>query len=190
MIRINKKAGTFPPDVLTVQGAAETERLKTEFDNGNVVFSFNPKIYAHKKVKKELIKLQHGKCCFCESEITSVSYGDVEHYRPKGGWIQDAEPLNTPGYYWLSYDWDNLVLSCQICNQQFKQNYFPLADNNSRALNHTYRITNEDPLFIHPVNENPEDYIEFDKHEPKAINQNTRGAATIKKMGLDRDTIE
>ena len=189
MIRINRTNDSEVPGILTTRGVVETEVLKTEFDHGATEFSFNKNIYASSQVKEELIRIQHGKCCFCESEFRAVSYGDVEHYRPKGGWIQNDEGLNTPGYYWLAYEWSNLMLSCQICNQQFKRNYFPLVDNEKRALNHNYNIDDEEPIFVHPVNDNPEDYIEFDKNLPIAIGKNVRGQVTIEKLGLDRDVL-
>jgi hypothetical protein len=73
--------------------------------------------------------------CHCEREISGY-YGDAEHYRPKGavkykteaGELEDAtcEVLNPrqgrivtqrhPGYFWLAYDWRNLLPSCVFCN--------------------------------------------------------------------------
>ena len=188
MIRVNKNSSAIP-EILSSKGLAQTVLLKAEFNNGTTHFDFDSKIYGNAKVKNELIKLQHGKCCFCESEVVSVAYGDVEHFRPKGGWIQNNEQLNVPGYYWLAYHWDNLLLSCQICNQQYKKNYFPLITETTRALNHNYDIKVEDALFIDPTNENPEEYIEFEKNIPKSINNNIRGEVTIKKMGLNRDVL-
>ena len=38
-------------------------------------------------IKEVFIRLQHGKCCYCERSLESTKYGkiehDVEHYRPK-----------------------------------------------------------------------------------------------------------
>ena len=61
-----------------------------------------------------LLKAQHDKCCFCESKVTQVAYGDVEHYRPKAGYRQEhGAPLGRPGYYLLAYEWSNLMFCCQ-----------------------------------------------------------------------------
>ena len=49
------------------------------------MFEFDSSVYGHKTVKKALIEAQHGKCCFCEAKVVHISYGDVEHFRPKGG---------------------------------------------------------------------------------------------------------
>ena len=77
-----------------------------------------------------------------------IAYGDVEHYRPKAGYRQDAEdPLGRPGYYWLAYEWSNLLFCCQICNQRFKRNLFPLVDPARRAETHHDDLSSEQPLF-------------------------------------------
>lgn len=66
--------------------------------------------------KPRLIKDSHDKCAYCEAKATAVSYGDVEHFRPKAHW------------WWLSCAWENYLFSCQICNQgRFKGENFPLA---------------------------------------------------------------
>src|SRR5690606_19607561 len=99
------------------------------YDTGAVKMSFDSGIYGHTNIKTELINNQSGKCAFCEQHILSISYGDVEHFRPKGGYKQNyKDSLHKPGYYWLAYDWDNLLFCCQKCNQRYKKNYFPLRN--------------------------------------------------------------
>jgi len=189
MIQIKNKIGTVAPDILIGKGTAKADSHKQEFDNGTIDFDFDAKIYGHKKVKEKLVTLQYGKCCFCESAIDANSYGDVEHYRPKAGWVQENESINKPGYYWLAYNWDNLFFSCQICNEQFKKNYFPLATESTRVKSHHDDINNEDPLFIHPANDNPEDHIEFIEEVPKPKNGSKKGQATIERTGIKRDKL-
>ena len=95
---------------------------------------FESGIYGAKSVKQALQKAQHGKCAFCESKITHIAYGDVEHFRPKAGYRQcPKDPLVRPGYYRLAYEWSNLFFCCTLCNQRFKGNHFPLADPARRA---------------------------------------------------------
>ncbi len=69
-----------------------------------------------KKAKKQLKKESHGKCAYCEAPTAVVAHGDVEHFRPKSK------------YWWLAYCYDNYLFSCQLCNQSFKGNEFPLGD--------------------------------------------------------------
>lgn len=190
MIRITKKAAHAVPNVLLTKGVALTNTLIARYDAGERSFGsgdFDSAVYGHEKVKEALIDIQDYKCCFCESKIGHISYGDVEHFRPKAGWVQDNEDLNKPGYYWTAYDWDNLLLSCQLCNQRYKKNYFPLNNPGKRALSHNMDISNEDPIFIHPANDNPEKHIIFKDEIPVAIDD--KGDKTIIKLGLDRELL-
>lgn len=74
-----------------------------------------------KAAKKQLIKESHGKCAYCESGATAISYGDVEHFRPKASW------------WWLTCSWENYLFSCQLCNQQYKGENFPIAGTMTKA---------------------------------------------------------
>ena len=139
-------------------------------------------------MKDTLIEIQGYKCCFCESKIGHIDDGDVEHYRPKAGWVQNEEVINKPGYYWLAYEWDNLLLSCGKCNQRFKKNYFPLI-NNERALSHHDSVAVEEPVFIHPGKEDAEAFITFKEEIPVEVQGNVRGFVTIQKLGLDRSWL-
>ena len=114
----------------------------------------------------------------------------MEHFRPKAGCRQTTNSrLLRPGYYWLAYDWDNLFLSCSACNQRHKRNLFPLAYPDQRAHSHTEDIALETPLFLHPVQQDPEQYIGFRKEVPFAINGNRAGKMTIKALGLNRELL-
>jgi uncharacterized protein (TIGR02646 family) len=192
MIRITKKALSPVPAILSSKGIAATAVLIKRFEEGERHFGsedFDSAIYNHKEVKESLIAIQDYKCCFCESKIGHISSGDVGHFRPKAGWVQDSEPLNRPGYYWLAYDWDNLFLCCEKCNRHHKRNLFPLSSPTERASSHLSDITKEDPLFIHPVNDNPENFIAFKEDVPFAKDGNVRGDKTITKLGLDRELL-
>lgn len=64
---------------------------------------------------KEVLKAEsHGKCAYCESDTEKVAHGDVEHFRPKSI------------YWWLALCVDNYNFSCQICNQTYKSDKFPV----------------------------------------------------------------
>src|SRR5262249_41491941 len=101
------------------QAAAELARLydsaSADYDSGMQTFDFDQDIYAHGSVKEALRRAQHDKCAFCESKMCHTGFGDVEHYRPKAGYKQrEGDALGRPGYYWLAYEWSNLLLSCQL----------------------------------------------------------------------------
>ena len=195
MIRINKPHQV--PNVLAKKGKAKRRglcsaysRYANDYRSGAKKFKFDSAIYGHKTVKTALIEAQHGKCSFCESRITHIAYGDVEHFRPKAGYRQlSSDELGRPGYYWLAYEWDNLFLSCQLCNQRFKKNFFPLLNPLERATSHRDDFEREEPLFINPAADDPEEFISFREEIPYAIDDNPRGKATIEMLGLDRNEL-
>lgn len=196
MIRIKKPE--ISPKILQEKGKVETDALREEYlqnridyESGAKKFEFDSKIYGSKSVKNALIKAQHGKCFLCESKITHISYSDVEHFRPKGGFRQNnEEAIKTPGYYWLAYDWKNLFLACQLCNQLFKKNLFPLENPQDRATSHERDLSREKPLFINPETENPEEFISFRGEIPFAVGGNNRGKTTIEATGIDRIELD
>jgi hypothetical protein len=67
------------------------------------------------EAKEQLKKECSGKCAYCEAPTDSVAHGDVEHFRPKSI------------YWWLAYTYENYLFSCQICNQTYKSDNFPIA---------------------------------------------------------------
>lgn len=194
MVKIDKTGVAIPP-VLAAghpqnRSTAKLESLLAAVAEGKKKLDFDSAIYGHATVKELLIKLQHDKCCFCESFLTHVSYGDVEHYRPKGGFhSRSKEKMQQPGYYWLAYDFENLFLSCQICNQKFKKNFFPLADESKRIRTHehTEQLSEEDSLVLNPGKDNPALHIFFNREVPMGLTD--KGKMTILRTGLDRKKL-
>lgn len=174
----------------TIEHQNDYDEAPGSYDSGDKTFEFESSIYGAKSVKNALIKAQFSKCAFCESKFTHIAYGDVEHFRPKGGYKQnDSDQLQKPGYYWLAYEWPNFYAACQICNQRYKKNLFPLSDPTRRAENHHDDIATEDPLLIDPGQDDPADFIGFRGQYPYAINGNLRGKETIRVLGLDREEL-
>jgi hypothetical protein len=110
-------------------------------------FKFNSEVW--KDLKDWLLENTfHQKCAYCERAISGY-YGDAEHYRPKGAvkYRTGAGTLETPtckildptqgrmvdrphpGYFWLAYDWHNLLPSCVYCNSGQGKNERFDADN-------------------------------------------------------------
>jgi hypothetical protein len=82
----------------------------------------------------------NGKCAYCESKITVVTYGAIEHFYPKSQYPD------------LTFTWKNLLLSCDKCNDaNHKGTNFPLDD-----------ITGN-PLLIDPTDgvTDPNTHLEF-----------------------------
>lgn len=194
MIHVEKPTA---PAILRKRGAAAGAELCAAFDtdpagyrSGRRKFKFLKSIYKAQAVQKALDVAQYSKCAFCESHYSHNSYGNVEHFRPKAGYKQSGDrSLSRPGYYWLAYDWANLFNSCEICNQRFKSNLFPLKMPARRALCHHDSLEDETPLLINPGVEDPEQFIGFHDEFPFAIKNSRRGLETIQVLGLDREPL-
>jgi uncharacterized protein (TIGR02646 family) len=97
--------------------------------------------YQHNEIKATLVAMFHGKCAYCENQITHVTYGDIEHFCPK----------SDPRYAHLIFEWENLLLSCPICNNAgHKGTKFPLDQKGN-------------PLLINPTDgvTDPTTHLEF-----------------------------
>jgi len=123
-------------------------------------------------VKEKLLDIYSHCCAFCEGRVNK--YDDIEHFRPKHGITDESKHI---GYYWLGFVWSNLLLACDECNRSFKQNNFPIEG--SRVLyppaadppdyQAFYKechiqspvLVAEKPLLLHPVLDNPAEYLEF-----------------------------
>ena len=182
------------PEVLRTKGVELRDSLIAQADAGNTAFCFDNKVFAHKTVKEQMMEDQHRKCAYCE-QYKNGDFGCVEHYRPKGGYDLGAgTPLQQPGYYWLAYEWQNLLFSCSECNTSYKRNHFPLVNENARDIEHR-DITNEEPAIINPVTTDPGDHIEFSEFiiRPKMIDgqESIQGKTTIGVFRLnDRNDLK
>jgi len=119
--------------------------------------------YKHPENKKSLEDASHGKCMYCESKVTHVYFGDVEHIKPKA----------TEKYPELKFDWSNLGFCCARCNN---------------AKNDDYE---DDCPIINPYDEDPnENLIAFGSLlYPKKGSE--RGDLTIRTVDLNRvDLVE
>jgi hypothetical protein len=90
------------------------------------------------------------KCAYCETPVVRATFHG-EHFRPKGrvqfrdldqkklkrgltrqDWHPDApsrlSDVDHPGYFWLAYNWKNLLPSCEFCNTAAgKKDQFPVG---------------------------------------------------------------
>lgn len=142
--------------------------------------------YNHPLVKSILKSNQHGKCCYCETYLNK--YDDIEHFRPKKGYIDRRGIMHKPGYYWLTAEWSNLLMSCKTCNSSHKKNHFGLVDERTRNISHK-DISREMPLLVNPLTEDPGMHIRFRRHcavEVACGGNAERGRYTISILQLNR----
>jgi len=163
--------------------------------------NFSNYFYANKTVKKKLSEIYNDKCAFCESNTTAGAVLQVEHFRPKAKVNEDN--LHE-GYYWLGYEWTNLLYACSACNSA-KSNYFPLDKNGVRIYKppiynneldinkckyYDLELLNEKPLLLNPeeCDFEPELHLEI---LPNGIieGKTERGKMTIEKCKLNRPNL-
>ncbi len=142
-------------------------------------------------IKQDLLRLCHGKCAYCESRLGVISGGDIENFRPKSGARGfDTKDYAPKHYWWLAYEWENLLIACQICNQKYKRDYFPLESEilRSRIGAIGDELVTEQALLIDPCLDDPAQHIEFDEFgHAKEISK--RGKVTIDLLGLNRSEL-
>ena len=192
MIRIDRH---LPAPAALAAGAAAVAAMHAEVTarpdtagSKQEPFVFDSAVYGHKDVKDALKVVQHGKCAYCEGDFLAFCYGDIEHFRPKGFSQQGkGQPRFYPGYYWLAYEWHNLVLSCELCNRARKRNSFPLADPARRARTPD-QLAQEEPLLIDPTGaEDPRDHIRFRGNIPEPVTE--LGRRSIELYDLRRSEL-
>lgn len=106
----------------------------TRPDNAPHLLSLTNKTsYKHKYNKGALKKANFDKCMYCESKVTDIDFGQVEHFKPKA---KDKYPE-------LEFEWANLGFVCPVCNNTKNDKF----DNNTP--------------YIDPYSDNPEEHFTF-----------------------------
>ncbi len=110
-----------------------------------------------------------NKCGYCER----ICKADIEHYRPK----KKVKNETHEGYYWLCYEWTNLLPSCITCNRDgAKHTKFTvfgtrvktptfLSNGNLDLMankSHNSPLIDEIPGLLHPEIDIPNDYLGFE----------------------------
>lgn len=148
---------------------------------------------------------QFSKCGFCESNVTAVHTGAVEHHAPKSE-VQRlgrpgkegpnssnlADKRETPtehhhGYSWLAYEWDNWLYACDRCNSAWKRCLYPVQEDPHPPPAAGTGFTR---LLLHPFDDDPLDHLDFDDLGFILTWQGSRkGGETIATCGLDRESL-
>lgn len=152
-------------------------------------------LWGVKKLKEHLESLFRKKCAYCEARFGSVSWGDVEHYRPKK---RVAEDPDHEGYYWLAYTLENLLLACNRCNREGgKLDQFPVQGKHARTPDEMTQQP-EAPLLLSPYEQKEEDdprkHLRFMTRSEgelwgHAEGLSDRGKATVRVCSLNRKEL-
>lgn len=192
MIKVDRESVTFP-EILRrgngLQADVEFKRARefySDFGGKRQQARFEFKLFRHKTVKEALGKLFHGKCAYCESQITAIEFGDVNNFRPKGGVLDAGSAYLPMHYWWLTNEWTNLYLSCSMCNGN-KAGRFPLEGEQFRApvLASTEMLLAERPLLLDPCVDDVERVLIFSP-DGMVSSSDRRGMTTIEILALNR----
>lgn len=142
-----------------------------------------------REAKTAVTDMCKGKCAYCESPIGTLSDGDVDNFRPKAG-ARGLEPndYSPQHYWWLAYEWENLLLSCQVCGRKNKRDLFPVEGVRAAIGTRGAELRTERALLIDPTIDDPEDHLVF--QNDGLVNPLTKqGATTIEILRLNRSEL-
>ncbi len=191
MIHINRNID--PPGVLDSKNYGKL--IKRLFKEGNK-HQFSG--YYINRVCKGLKQLYHHKCAYCETHVRAGTVLEYDHFRPKKG-VKDSSHT---GYFWLGYEWTNLVPACPNCNRA-KSNHFPIQGERveSSAFSGQWNaeeapkfkagsplLEAEKPLLLHPETDEPEKHLVF-LGSGMLKGTTAQGEKTIEICGLNRDGL-
>lgn len=144
----------------------------------------------------------YGKCAYCETRIGGSQPGDIEHFRPKnkvtdeaGNVVliqgEDGAQFPHPGYFWLAYNWRNLLYACWDCN---RPSSFRTGQRVGKGVKfpvvgvHAYEPGEEEteqPLLLNPLTDDPAEHLSIDGDTGILIAESERGDACIRVFGLN-----
>lgn len=152
---------------------------------------YSPKLLPSKLtgLKEALAKVFHDKCAYCESSVSHVQPYSIEHFRPKSGAVGLDGSFSPDHYWWLSFEWANLLTACIDCNRT-KANRFPTKNARARVLAVGQELEEEGALLLDPSAEGvyPERVLIFDG-EGKVASEDERGRTTVEVIGLNRNGL-
>jgi hypothetical protein len=162
----------------------------------------------YKRTRDIIFDAFHGKCIYCEAKFALDQSGDVEHYRPKAGVVDENDQVVTVssaggltaahrGYYWLAYDYRNLFPSCLKCNRPSKNRAGKLVGKGTRFPVRGFRAsepgeeTKENPLLLLPIGPgfNPANHFNFDPRTGIIGGKTDEGRTTIRLLDLNREGL-
>ncbi|QSB24965.1 AAA family ATPase [Flavobacterium sp. CLA17] len=189
MIKLER--GAAPSFFESPQFIQAKMQLEKDFNEGGRQQRLKFNISFIPRIKSYLMENFHRKCMYCETKLGVSDEGTVDPFRPRSGARGlDKTKYASTHYWWLYYEWDNMMLSCSTCNLKYKRDFFPLEDEGFRAAVGTKgeELLNERPLLIDPCLDNPEEHLSFS--EDGTVSALTpKGQVSIEVLGLNRQPL-
>lgn len=166
MRRIKRARFSIPQYIL--DNAQNEHNANIHGVQGQHSYEIKKNVYSNHHVREAIISLNDHKCGFCGGTTKLDVALNLEHYRPAKRVHYGKKNKFSPGYYWLTAEWNNILPSCSACNLTSQREYFDYQDHSwkqhsigkgnkfpllkqptARPL-HTNNIAFECPLFFNP----------------------------------------
>ena len=118
--------------------------------------------YAHESVKIQLNSMSFNKCLYCETKLKGKRK-EIDHQ------IEVSVNIN------LSFEWTNLFLSCDNCNNKIPHSTISISDTLNPCIHSDEEIM---------------EHITFDDEIIKPKNNSLFGLKTIQKYRLDTEILD
>ncbi len=167
MISINKDFNKPPNGLISREAEKAIEALLSEGSEHRV----RRDVYMNASVFNALKDIYHRKCAFCESKPSTQG---IMNYRP------------ISSYYWLAYEWSNLLPGCPSCNNS-KNSDFPVdggyvaepQEDRREWRADSRSFMKEKARLLHPEIDHPEEHLYF-KPDGKIYGRDARGNIQLK----------
>jgi uncharacterized protein (TIGR02646 family) len=150
------------PQELAINAAAWTAEIQIALAAGIKPTTAQKTRYNRPEIKSAIRAETHGKCAYCESKISHVDHGDIEHIVPKS---------KVPA---RAFDWANLTLACRICNQN--KGDFHDDENDHSGL-------------VDPYNDLPNNHFLFHRELITPRPDSAKGLLTDEELKLSRGPL-
>lgn len=139
-------------------------------------------------VRNSLREVFANKCAYCESDLTTGSSENVDHFRPVRVGHERSELQREHYYSWLAYEWGNLYLVCSHCNIS-KGNQFPVKGSRAPLLSSLDEVRRlERPHLLDPCHDDPDRHLNF-YWNGEVRGWTERGVTTVEILRLNRDEL-
>lgn len=140
-----------------------------------------------RKADRGLLELSNEKCAYCESWIRPGGGFNLDHFRPKANAIDMTGLASPEHYWWLAFEWSNLLPACQACNVA-KSRRFPIAGERAPVGATGAELQSEQAMLLDPCLDDPSMHLVFD--DTGLVGSSTeRGQCTIEVLALNREPL-
>ena len=187
MIRLER--ASLPPVLSSPRADTARERAREFFSRAPKAraqdrFRLDARLLDSVEIKEALWTLTSGKCAYCESPLGPALPLEANHFRPAMAAMNLDGELSQDHYWWLAYEWDNLLPSCAEC-ARMKGSRFPVAEKRAAAPTRGQALEEEKPYLLDPGADDAQLHLVF-TDDGEVVSKDERGRVTIEVLGLNR----